>query len=123
MAQATLETEMDLKKMVKLPIIDPSNPSKKIEEKEEKWLRELATYEFMNLEEPGLMHQFSYGRPGNQMKFTLMHGGRYKVPRFIARHIDSRATPMWSWRPDGLGGMRKERVGQKSRFQMREVYE
>lgn len=117
------KTEIDLKKMVRLPIIDPVNPSKKFTEKEEKWLRELVSYEFMNIEEPGLMHTFSYGCAGNVMKFTFFHGGKYKVPRFIARHIDSRSTPMYSWRPDGMGSIRKEQTGRKSRFQMRECYE
>jgi hypothetical protein len=114
--------KIDTMKMLRLPIIDPTNPAKKHSEKEEKHLRELVDYEFMNLEEPGLMHSFSYGCSGNWMKFVFMHGGKYKVPRFIARHIDSRSTPMWSWRPNGLGGMQKENVGRKSRFQMREVY-
>lgn len=123
MEQAVQENNMDLKKMLRLPIIDPANPSKKHSEREEKWLREVSSYEFMNIEEPGLMHTFSYGCAGNSMKFTFFHGGKYKLPRFIARHIDSRGTPMWSWRPDGTGGLHKERVGMKSRFQMREVYE
>lgn len=117
------ETSLDYKKMQRLPIIDPKNPSKKHTEKEEKWLRELVSYEFMNLEEPGLMQTFSYGCTGNKMKFNFFHGANYKVPRFIARHIDSRSTPMWSWRPDGTGSLRKEMAGRKSRFQMREVYE
>lgn len=117
------EKPQDMKKMQKLPLIDPANPSRKFNEKEEKWLREPVTYEFMNLEEPGLMHSFSYGQAGNTMKFTLFHGGKYQVPRFIARHIESRSTPMWKWRPDGTGSMRKEQVGSKSRFQMREIFE
>ena len=123
MQQSVQEQEMDVKRMQKLPIIDPVNPSKKYTEKEEKWLREIKAYEFSNLEEPGLMHTFAYGCAGNKMKFQLFHGGKYHVPRFIARHIESRSTPMWNWRPDGLGGMRKELSGKKSRFQMREVYE
>jgi hypothetical protein len=102
MEQAVQEnSKIDEKKMQKLPIIDPQNPSRKFTEKEEKWLREMISYEFMNLEEPGLMHTFSYGSAGNVMKFTFFHGGKYRVPRFIAKHIDSRSTPMWSWRPAG----------------------
>lgn len=113
----------EVKKIEKLPIIDPSDPSKKFSEKEEKWLREMTTYEFMNLEEPGLMQTFSYGNAQHKFKFQFMHGGRYRVPRFIARHIDSRGTPMWDYRPDGQGSMHKQQIGHKSRFQMREVFE
>lgn len=123
MAQTVQDNDLNKKKMAKLPIIDPTNPSKKFTEKEEKWLREFVTYEFMNLEDPRLMHSFSYGRAGNVMKFSFMPGGKYTVPRFIARHIDSRSTPMWEWRPNGQGGMEKKMIGRKSRFQMREVYE
>jgi len=123
MKQAVQEDKVDLARMMRLPIIDPSNSNEKRTEKEEKWLREAQTYEFMNIEEPGLMQTFSYGTAGNQMKFSFFHGGKYKVPRFIAKHVNSCSTPMWSWRPDGLGSMTKERVGTNSRFQMRELYE
>ena len=124
MEQAVQEKEkLNEKKMQRLPIIDPTNPSKKHTEKEEKWLREMVNYEFMNIEEPGLAQTFSYGCAGNVMKFEFHHGHKYKVPRFIARHVDSRSTPMWSWRPDGKGSIAKEQVGRKSRFQMRECYE
>lgn len=116
--------EINVAKMQKLPIIRMgADPTKKLTEKEEKWLREVSTYEFMNLEEPGLMASFAYGAAGNMMSFKLFHGAKYQLPRFIARHIESKATPIWNWRPDGLGGMHKERVGEKSRFQLREVYE
>ena len=123
MEQTQNESKIDLKKMQNLPIIDAKNPTKKYTEKEEKWLREICTYEFMNIEEPGLMHSFSYGCSGNMMKFTFFHGGTYKVPRFIAQHINSRSTPIWGWRPDGTGSIRKELTGRNSRFQMRESYE
>lgn len=116
-------TKFDENKLKKLPIIDPNNPSKKYNEKEEKWLRECVTYEFMNLEEPGLMNTFSYGNANNNMRFTLFHGAKYKMPRFLAKHVSSKGTPLWSWRPDGTGSMRKEKIGTKSRFQMRESFE
>ena len=114
---------VDPKKMEKLPIINMENPSKKIDEKEEKYLRQTVTYEFMNLEEPGVPHTFPYGNSKNRYTFTLLHGGRYKLPRFIARHIESRSTPIWKWMPDGTGSMIKSRMGVNQRFQMREVYE
>jgi hypothetical protein len=117
-----VETKIDTAKMQKLPIINTQDPSKKYSEKEEKHLRELVDFEFMNLEEPGLMHKFAYGNAANKMSFTLFHGAKYKLPRFLARHIESKATPMWTWRPDGSGRLEKSLKGWKSRFQMREVY-
>ena len=112
----------NLVKLQKLPIIDPNDPTRKFTEKEEKHLRELVDYEFMNLEEPGLSQTFPYGNSGNKHTFTFQHGGRYTVPRFIARHLESKSTPMWGWKPDGSGRMEKTLKGRKSRFQMREVY-
>lgn len=123
--QQTQSTEKnyDINKVKNLPIIDPDNPSKKFTDKEEKFLRELITCEFMNLEEPGLLQRFTYGNQKNKTTFTFFHGGKYKVPRFIARHIGSRSTPIWGWKPDGYGTMQKVRKGTKSRFQMREIFE
>ena len=123
MEQNIQDTGLDYKKMQRLPIIDAKNPSKKHTEKEEKWLRELVTYEFTNLEESGLMQTFSYGCTGNKMKFIFFDGTTYRLPRFLARHVDSRSTPTWRWRPNGSGSLQKEMTGRKSRFQMREVYE
>jgi len=123
MQQAIQEnTEIDEKKLKTLPIIDPHNPSRKFSEKEEKWMREMRVYEFSNLEEPGLMQSFTYGKAGKSMNFTLFHGGKYRLPRFIAHHLESKGTPIYKWRPDGSGEMRKERTGTKSRFQLREVF-
>ena len=113
-------SKADLSKLQKLPITDPYK--QKMTDKEEKHLREMCEYEFMNLEEPGLMQKFTYGNAKYKETFTLFHGQKYRLPRFVARHIDSRSTPMWTWQPDGTGRMQKMRVGEKSRFQMREVY-
>jgi len=121
--EAVLEDSVRMKKMCELPIIDPTNPSKKHSEKEEKWLREVKCYEFINVEDQNVFQKFSYGSTRNNMVFNFVHGGKYRVPRFIARHIDSRATPIWKWRPDGSGQIVKKLEGQKPRFQMREVYE
>lgn len=122
MQQATTKKD-NLKKIQNLPIIDPTNPTKKYSEKEEKHLREMNTYEFMNLEEPGLMITFPYGNAGNKHNFKLMHGGKYILPRFMQRHIESKSTPIWGWKPDGTGRLTKILKGRNSRFQMREVYE
>ncbi len=101
-----------------LPIIGKQPSS----EKEEKYLREVCEFEFYNLEEPGLAVKFPYGSTRNSHNFTFYHGGKYRVPRHVARHVESCATPLWDWRPDGTGKMAKQRVGEKSRFQMRHVF-
>jgi len=120
--QPCAENKMDVKRMQKLPIIDSQNPSRKFSEKEEKWLREIVNYEFMNLEQPGLVEKFCYGTTSNKMNIILFHGGKYPMPRFLANHVNACSTPMWKWRPDGIGSLRKELIGRNSRFQMREIY-
>jgi hypothetical protein len=122
MEKATID-KVHERKLQKLPIIDPVNPNRKFSEKEEKHLREVVNYEFMNLEEPGLGQKFSYGNASNKHTFEFEHGGKYLVPRFIARHVESRSTPIWGWQPDGTGSMQKTLKGRNSRFQMREVFE
>lgn len=104
--------------LAKLPIIgkQPSN------EKEENFLREICEFEFHNVEEPGVCNKFSYGEVGNQHTFTLFDGGKYFLPRFIARHIESRSTPIWKWRPKGDGTMEKQLVTTKSRFTMKQSF-
>lgn len=108
----------DPKTLQNLPIIGkkPEN------EKEEKFLREICEFEFMNTEEPGLSHTFPYGNAKISHKFIFFHGGKYRLPRFIANWIESRSTPIWDWRPNGLGGMEKKLIGHKPRFQMRQVF-
>lgn len=105
-------------KLAKLPIVG-EQPK---DDKEEAFLREICEYEFSNVEEPGLMVTFPYGNTRQSASIKLFHGGKYKLPRFLARHVDTRSTPIWKWRPDGTGSMHKELVGTKSRFQMRQVY-
>lgn len=91
-------------------------------EKEEKFLREVCEFEFYNLEEPGLVLRFPYGNTCNNHNFTLFHGGKYQLPRFIARHVESKGTPIWEWRPDGKGSLQKKQVGHKPRFRMSQVF-
>lgn len=107
-----------LEEIRKLPIIgkQPEN------EKEENFLREICEFEFYNLEEPGVALKFPYGNTKRKHNFTFFHGGKYKLPRFIARHMESCVTPIWKWKPDGTGSLRKERVGTNPRFQMRQVF-
>lgn len=109
----------DERKMAELPIIGkmPAN------EKEEKYLREIVEYEFYNTEEPGLSLRFPYGNTKKKVNFTFSHGEKYKIPRHVARHVESCSTPIYAWKPDGRGRMQKVRAGTKSRFQMRPVYQ
>ncbi len=111
-------TDAKIKSMETLPIggVPPRDAG------EEKFLREICEFEFYNLEEPGLVQKFPYGTTNKKMDFMFMHGGKYRVPRHVARHLESLSTPIWAWRPDGTGAMAKEQVGLKPRFQMRQVY-
>jgi hypothetical protein len=104
--------------LASLPILGPQPKS----EKEEKYLREVCEFEFLNLEEPGVYQKFSYGSTKKHKTITLFHGTTYKLPRFIARHLENCATPMYEWKPDGTGRMVKQYVGRKPRFQMRQSY-
>tara|TARA_R110002126_G_scaffold77229_5_gene192681 strand:- start:8427 stop:8795 length:369 start_codon:yes stop_codon:yes gene_type:complete len=122
MEQSTNKKD-NLMKIQNLPIIHPTDAKKKYSEKEEKHLREMNSYEFMNLEEPGLMITFSYGNAGNKHIFKLMHGAKYTLPRFMQRHVESKSTPIWGWQPDGTGRLTKILKGKNSRFQLREVYD
>lgn len=110
---------ISLEKMQMLPIVGKQPES----EKEEKFLREVCLFEFHNLEEPGIIQKFQYGNTKHHHTFLFMHNGKYKVPRFVARHLESCATPIWEWRPDGTGRLEKKYIGQKSRFQMRQIFE
>lgn len=115
------KNELNIKKMQSLPIILKGRA--KFSKPEEKYLREVAEFEFLNTEEPGLFHKFSYGNRNNKMNFTFFHGQRYKVPRFIARHLEENCQiPKYEWKPDGNGRMGPQLVSYKPRFQMREKF-
>ena len=96
----------------------PQNPRSK----EKEWLEEEITVEFMNLEEPGLLQKFTYGSTKNPKTYILMHGGKYKLPRHLINHLNTRETPIWKWLPDGSGQLAKQLVAKKPRFQCREVF-
>ena len=110
--------EKTIDKMKKLPIVGRQPKG----EKEEKILREMGEYEFYNLEEPGLCLKFPYGNTTNKINFAFFHGEKYQIPRHVARHLESCTTPIWDWRPDGTGRMTKQKIGERPRFQMRQVY-
>lgn len=106
-------------RMQALPII-MKNP-KKLTKPEEKYLREIRPFEFLNSEEPGTFHKFSYGNRKKKMNFTFFHGTTYNVPRFIAKHLEENCQiPIYDYRPDGRGEMIPQLIGHKPRFQMRE---
>jgi hypothetical protein len=90
--------------------------------KEEEYLREICTFEFRNIEEPGMMQKFPYGNTKVNNTFTFFDGGTYSVPRHVARHVESRGKPEYDWRPDGTGKMVPKLVRHTSRFQMRHVF-
>ena len=95
---------------------------KLVSERERNWLDEEIEVEFYNLEEPGLMNKFPYGTTKNHKVYTLMHGGKYTLPRKVIKHIESRSTPIWKFEPDGRGQMTKRQAGVKPRFQCRQVF-
>jgi len=102
----------------KLPIIGARPKS----EKEETYLREICEFEFSNLEESNLAVKFPYGNAKAQHNFTFFPGGKYRIPRCVAKWVESRSTPIWEWRPDGNGSLKKKLIGNKPRFQMRETF-
>lgn len=87
------------------------------------WLNEEISIEFFNLEEPGVMVKFTYGPTNNSKKYTLMHGGKYRMKREVVNHIESRQTPIWGYTPNGRGQMEKNLEGYKSRFQCRQTFD
>lgn len=96
--------------------------TKPVSEKEQQWLDEEIEVEFYNLEEPGMINKFPFGTTKNYKIYTLLHGGKYKLPRKVIKHIETRQTPIWRHIPDGMGSMRKELTGWKPRFQCRQVF-
>lgn len=78
-------------------------------------------YEFYNTEEPGMMLKFTYGSSKNPKRYELFHGGKYELTEDVVRHLESKQTPIWAWRPSGDGRMAKSLTGWKPRFQLREV--
>ena len=112
------DVQLSKDELDKLPIVGDKPKS----EKEEAYLKEICQFEFYNLEEPGLSITFPYGDTKKKHNFKFFHGNKYYVPRHVARHLESRSTPIWSWRPNGIGGMEKQRVGDKPRFQMRQIF-
>lgn len=96
---------------------------KKVSDKEKQWLDEEIEVEFNNLEEAGMMVKFPFGTTKNFKNYTLIPGGKYRLPRRVVKHLEENCrTPMYKWQPDGKGIMAKTLVGYKSRFQCRQVF-
>ena len=117
-----MTTKYNESKLKKLPIFNRNDPAKKFTEAQEKHLREICTFEFNNLESAGQPMKFSYGTRSAKMDFEFQHGETYAVPRFIAKHVESCSKPLWKFKADGSGAIRKEGAGVDRRFAMREVY-
>lgn len=94
----------------------------KVNEKEQAWLDEEVEFEFFNIEEPGSEITFSYGPANNIKTYTLKHGQRYKYPRRIVNHIESKGPSNWATRPDGRGGSMVVREGNFPRFQCKIIF-
>lgn len=92
-------------------------------DRQKEWLNEMITFEFFNLEEAGVPLKFAHGPTNNTVTYTLLHGGKYTYPRSLIRHLESRQTPIWGYKPNGDGQMEKTLKGYKSRFQCRQLFE
>jgi hypothetical protein len=108
----------NLKKLESLPIIGEAPSS----EKEEKFLREVNEYVFQNLEESGVSLGVTYGNTKNFARLLLIHGAKYRMPRFIARHIENCSKPMYDRKFDNDGSMKMVESGRVPRFQMKQVF-
>ena len=113
-----LRATLPIAELEALPIVGPQP----INEREEEHLKEICSYEFYNLEEPGLSIKFPYGNTRFMRNFQFFHGAVYKIPRHVARHMENCTTPIWDNRPDGSGRMVKTKIGTKPRFQMRQKF-
>lgn len=113
----------DEKKLNVLPIVVLDQPSKKIDEKEEKFLREYVICEFNNMENqtPGIIHTMLYGNTKKSMKLNFIHGLKYRIPRHIMNHINRCGTPQYKYKPNGDGAMVKAYAGRQNRFSMQQI--
>ena len=111
------KNKTDPKSFKDLPIVGKQPES----EKEEKYLRDMVSYEFVNNEEPGMMLTFTYGNTRKNATFKLFHGANYDLPRHVGRWIQSRATPVKKYSKDGMGHLHAETTGWNPRFQLRET--
>lgn len=116
-----LNEDMPISKLEGLPIV-PIDGRVVTDEGEKKYLKEIGVYEFSNLEDARSFMKFCYGSTKNQITFTLMHGGTYRLPKHVANWIESRGSPQWKWSPDGSGRLDKRYDGKKNRAMLRPVF-
>ena len=88
---------------------------------EKDWLDEKVTIQFYNIEEPGADGFFVYGLCTDPQKIELKHGEIAELTRAAIRYIETRQTPIYAYKPDGQGKMRKTLTGWKPRFQCRQI--
>jgi hypothetical protein len=104
----------------RLPIVGARPKS----DKEEKFLREVGLYEFINKEQPGAAVKFTYGNTKVFTEPTLFHGGKYRLPRHIVRHLENCQVPMYTYLNDPSSGrLGKTLQAFNSRYQCRPLYE
>lgn len=85
------------------------------------WVSEKVVIQFYNLEQPGQEAFFCLGGCLCPKSITLQHGEVTTLTRGEVRFIESRQTPIWEYKANGTGKMKKERVGWKPRYQCRSV--
>jgi hypothetical protein len=117
----TLLTEMEAKATKTVDQVLEEKDKADFHEKKD-IANEKVLVEFYNIEEPGVPLKFAFGPTKRAEKYTLMHGGKYELPRKVIEHLESRQSPIYDYQPDGAGRMRKVLNGYKSRFQCRQVW-
>lgn len=121
--QGIKNKEMDPKFLSTLIIKDEHGLEYKPKsEKEEKHLREVCEYEFSNIETPGAEYFAPYGTTKKNANIYMSHGGKYKLPRFIANWIRQRGKPRYTYKPDGSGRLVPTYAGMDYRYQLNEVF-
>lgn len=88
---------------------------------EKDWLEEKVTIQFYNIEEPGGEGFFCFGKCTDPKRITLQHGEITELTRGDIRFIESRQTPIYTYKENGLGKKTKTLTGWKPRYQCRQV--
>jgi hypothetical protein len=88
---------------------------------EKDWLEEKVTIQFYNIEEPGASGFFCFGQCTCPKTIELDHGEIAELNRGDVRYIESRQTPIYAYKPNGEGKMKKALTGWRPRFQCRQI--
>lgn len=78
--------------------------------------------EFNNLQNPGVMLEFTYGDTKNFKKYKLFDGVIVKLPEKVVRHLETCGTPFYKYAPDCAGVIVKTFIKMNPRFSCRRVY-